>query len=226
MNHKGSDHSERGPAHGYDSASMGRVYGPALAGDDTIATTREQVAEAERGAVSRTVCRHSQASASAVHRTDRSRPHRRYVSNHSTVRAPVPTAVVRGLLDPNVLISGILFRGTPRGLIERAIRGEVDLVISPALLEELEEILVRKFELPSQTALATRTELESLAEVVIPIDVPAVTRDPDDDQVLAAAVSGSVDALVTGDQDLLVIGTHEGIPILSPSDLLARLERD
>jgi putative PIN family toxin of toxin-antitoxin system len=131
---------------------------------------------------------------------------------------------VRVLLDTNVLISGILFRGVPRTLLERAIRGEFDLVTSAALLDELEDVFVRSFELPPALARAVRTELETLAEVVAPADVPALSRDPDDDEVLAAAVVGQADAVVTGDQDLLVLETHQTIPIIRPADLVARLK--
>jgi putative PIN family toxin of toxin-antitoxin system len=131
---------------------------------------------------------------------------------------------VRVLLDTNVLISGILFRGVPRRLLERAIRGEFDLVTSPALLDELEDVLVRSFELPPELARAVRTELEALAEVVVPADVPAVSRDPDDHQVLAAAAVGRADAVVTEDQNLLVLETHQAIPIVRPADLAARLK--
>ncbi len=131
---------------------------------------------------------------------------------------------MRVLLDTNVLISGILFRGVPRTLLERAIRGEFDLVTSPALLDELEDVLVRSFELPPEFARAVRTELETLAEVVVPADAPAISRDPDEDQVLATAVVGQADAVVTDDQDLLVLETHQAIPIIRPADLAARLK--
>jgi putative PIN family toxin of toxin-antitoxin system len=131
---------------------------------------------------------------------------------------------VRVLLDTNVLISGVLFRGVPRTLLERAIRGELDLVTSPALLDELEDVLVRSFEFPSELARAVRTELDTLAEVVVPAEVPPVSRDPDDDQVLAAAIVGHADAVVTGDQDLLVLETHRAIPIIRPADLVVGLE--
>jgi uncharacterized protein len=133
---------------------------------------------------------------------------------------------VRVLLDTNVLISAILFRGLPRTLLSGAIRGELDLVTSPALLDELEAVLTRRFEFPPELARAVMGELESLADVVVPDDVPAVSRDPDDDQVLAAAVAGDVEAIVTGDADLLVLEMHRGIRILKPSDFVAELTSD
>lgn len=130
---------------------------------------------------------------------------------------------MRVLLDTNVLISGVLFGGIPRTLLEHAIRGQLDLVTSPTLLDELEDVLVRSFEFPPLLGRAIRAELESLAEIVVPTEVPTVSRDPDDDQVLAAAVLGRVEAIVTGDRDLLVLESHDEIPILSPSDLITRL---
>ena len=132
---------------------------------------------------------------------------------------------MRVLLDTNVLVSGILFRGVPRALLDRAIRGELDLVTSTALLDELEEILARKFEFSLQLTRATRAELESLAEVVVPTEVPSVSRDPDDDLVLAAAAVGQAEVIVTGDRDLLALEMYGGIPILTPSAFLASLER-
>lgn len=56
----------------------------------------------------------------------------------------------------------------------------------------------------------------------MPDDVPAVARGPDDDQVLAAALVGEVEAIVTGDRGPLVLETHRGISILSPADLDSR----
>ena len=130
---------------------------------------------------------------------------------------------MRILLDTNVLISGILFRGVPRDLLERAIRGEFDLVTSPVLLDELEDVLVRRFEFPPELSRGVRTELESLAEIVVPADVPAVSRDPDDDQVLAASVTGNAEIIVTGDRDLLILETYLGIQIMTPADFVAFL---
>lgn len=126
---------------------------------------------------------------------------------------------MRVLLDTNVLISGILFRGLPRSLLERAMRGELDLVTSLALLDELERVLVDRFHIPRELARLARGELESLAEVLAPDEVPSVSRDPDDDQVLAAAVTGGAEAIVTGDRDLLVLRAHRGIAILTPAEL-------
>jgi putative PIN family toxin of toxin-antitoxin system len=127
---------------------------------------------------------------------------------------------VRVLLDTNVLASAILFGGIPRTLLERGIRGELDLVTSPALMGELEELLGRKFGFPPEAARQVRSELELVADVVRPRSVPQILRDPDDDQVLAAADEGAAQAIITGDRDLLELGSHGDVQILSPRDFL------
>jgi predicted nucleic acid-binding protein len=50
-----------------------------------------------------------------------------------------------------------------------------------------------------------------------------VSRDADDDKFLALAVTGQADAIISGDRDLLDLLFHEGIPILTPAQLLQRL---
>jgi putative PIN family toxin of toxin-antitoxin system len=129
---------------------------------------------------------------------------------------------VRAVLDTNVVISAVLFGGVSRNLLVRAIRGEIDLVTSPALLDELEDVLGEEFDFSRDAARATRSEIESLSDVVEPVDLPRVCRDPDDDQVLAAAVAGAADLIVTGDEDLLTLGSHQGIEIVTPGDLSRR----
>jgi putative PIN family toxin of toxin-antitoxin system len=126
------------------------------------------------------------------------------------------------LFDTNVLISAVLFGGVSRDLLVRAMRGKIQLVTSPALLDELEDVLAEKFEFTRDAARATRSEIESLADVIEPVDVPQVCRDPDDDEVLAAAVTGAADAIVTGDEDLLTLGSHQGIEVVAPGDLSRR----
>lgn len=65
--------------------------------------------------------------------------------------------------------------------------------------------------------------MEDIAEVVTPLSRPSVSRDPDDDEVLAVADWGKVDAVVTGDKDLLVLGHYANARILNPREFLAHL---
>lgn len=124
---------------------------------------------------------------------------------------------MRVLLDTNVLLSAILFGGVSRTLLDGTIAGEVRLVTSPILLDELEEVLAEKFGFSGPAAHEVRVEIEVLADVVETPELPAVARDPDDDAVLAAAVVAAADSIVTGDRDLLDLESHRGIPIVTPA---------
>lgn len=130
---------------------------------------------------------------------------------------------MRVVFDINVLLSALLFGGLPRTLLELALRGDLLLVTSVELLDELEDVLTRKARFSRAAARLSRAELEQIARIVDPERVAGVSRDPDDDVVLAVAVAGCARAIVTGNQDLLVLEAHQGIPVLSPRELLRRL---
>lgn len=124
----------------------------------------------------------------------------------------------RVLLDTNVLMSGILFPGKPRELLRAALRGHLRLVTSEHLLEELEGVLSTQFNLTPVAAHEVRSELGAIADVVEPSEVPRICRDPDDDEVLAAAVMGKAEAIVTGDEDLLALRSHHAIVIVGVAE--------
>jgi uncharacterized protein len=114
-----------------------------------------------------------------------------------------------------VLLSALHLGGRRRRLLDDVLRGDHTMIIGPAILGELEAVLVETCGWTRDRAAAVRAELEAIAEVVTPAEVPRVCRDPDDDQILAIAVIGAVDTLVTGDSDLLALGVHGGVSIIS-----------
>jgi uncharacterized protein len=124
---------------------------------------------------------------------------------------------VKLLLDTNVLVAALIARGTCSDLLEHCVRQHV-VISSQPLLNELREVLERKFR---QRPLDARAAVKLFAEtftLVVPeaLDQP-VCRDADDDVVLATALRGDCAAIITGDQDLLVLDPFRGIHILSPS---------
>ena len=130
---------------------------------------------------------------------------------------------MRVVLDTNVLISAIHFRGSvPRRLLELVIRGDLQLVTSPHLLDELQAVLGEDLGWSPAQAVLVRRQLEDLAELVAPTEVPRICRDPNDDEVLAAATLGTAAVVITGDKDLLVLERHGDVEIVSPADFLRR----
>jgi putative PIN family toxin of toxin-antitoxin system len=124
---------------------------------------------------------------------------------------------VKLLLDTNVLVAALIARGTCSDLLEHCVRQHV-VISSQPLLNELREVLERKFR---QRPLDARAAVKLFAEtftLVVPeaLDQP-VCRDADDDVVLATALRGDCAAIITGDEDLLVLDPFRGIHILSPS---------
>ena len=129
---------------------------------------------------------------------------------------------MRLVLDTNVLVSALHFGGRPRRLLEAVLSGRHQLIGGNAILVELEAVLVDTCGWERGRAGAARSEVESVSDIVTPVAIPHVCRDPDDDEILAIAIAGNADALVTGDGDLLALRRYEGIPIVT----VAELERD
>ena len=135
---------------------------------------------------------------------------------------------MRFVLDPNVLISALLTRdGAPGELLERWLAGEFEAVASEALLAELEGVLMReKFRRYVEVSEARAFVALARASAVIVVDAAAsagLSPDPGDDYLVALAMGGNVDALVTGDRALRSVRI-ERLVILSPVEALGKLD--
>lgn len=130
---------------------------------------------------------------------------------------------LRVLLDTNLFVS-ILLGSKKLAPFETLVRiGRVRPILSPAQIGELTEVLRRpqfKFEPDEMEALLGWIRSDAILVTPQKIQKP-VSRDPKDDFLLTAAVAGKADALVTGDKDLLVLGSYKGIPIMTPSGFLS-----
>lgn len=125
------------------------------------------------------------------------------------------------VLDTNVLLAAVLAPGLCRELVRKHIHAH-ELYCSPGLLEEFADQLRHKLEVePDLVPLFVAYRQRVSLVVAVPLSTP-VCRDPDDDLVLATALSGQADVIISGDKDLLVLKVHQGIPILSPRQFLER----
>ena len=114
-------------------------------------------------------------------------------------------------------VAALVARGVCSDLLEHCVRQHVAISSRP-LLDELGDVLTRKVR---QRAVDVRAALRLFEETftLVAPDVlePPICRDPDDDVVLATARAGECAAIVTGDQDLLILDPFQGIRVLAPS---------
>jgi putative PIN family toxin of toxin-antitoxin system len=130
---------------------------------------------------------------------------------------------VRVVLDANVVIAAVISEGLCRDLVRVRVLPHT-LVTSEPLLRELRKTLRYKFrEDPDELPLLF--QLNEEAEIVTPPRLDeCVCRDEDDDVVLATALTGKADVIVTSDEDLVVLKKFLGIRILPPRQFLELLD--
>ena len=120
-----------------------------------------------------------------------------------------------------------MFGGLPGFLLDLALTPAFTLVISPAVLEGLEEKLRLKFNLSAEDGVAVRAKLLSAAQLVEPdFILEVIHNDPDDNRILECAVAGKANYIVSGDRHLLRLKEHAGIPILTTRQFLDGVAQD
>ena len=134
---------------------------------------------------------------------------------------------MRIVLDTNVVISALLWRGTPYQLLDAVRRSNAQLYSSTSLLEELADVLTRstttkRLVLIGKSAAEVLADYVEAVELAEPTAVPRVIlNDPDDDQVIAAVLAAKADLIVSGDRKhLLSLGSHAGIAIVDAAQAL------
>lgn len=136
------------------------------------------------------------------------------------------------VVDTTVLISGFI---TPEGVAAKLLRWtgaeDVTLCLSREIIEELRSRLLYRRKIRKHYQYADEQvhrycqDLEASARLITDLPrVQVVTRDPNDDMVIACALAAQAEYIVTRDKDLLSIARHEGIRIVTPRQLLELLE--
>lgn len=130
------------------------------------------------------------------------------------------------VIDTNVFLSALLRSRTTRPVIEALIARRFQLVTSELLIEELADVLSR----PAWCRALNPSECRELfaiireaATVIQRTPRVRVCRDPEDNALLACALAGHAEFLVTGDRDLLILHPFRGIDILPPNEFLRLL---
>lgn len=137
---------------------------------------------------------------------------------------------MRVVVDTNTTISGLLWHGAPRTVLDLARTKRIRLYTSADLLLELDNVLhrpkfVARIDLIAQSA---DEMLRSFAALCIVVNAPPLPQpaasDPDDDIVLACAVAANAEVVVSGDHHLLDLSTFARISILDVQQFLQRVQ--
>jgi putative PIN family toxin of toxin-antitoxin system len=133
-----------------------------------------------------------------------------------------PEGPLKVVLDTNVYFSAFNgTRGAPYKVWRRALAREYTLLVSPAIIRELADVLRRSLDRPEAEIIAQLKRVTRVAEMAEPrfiLDV--VAADPDDNRILECALAGNANLVVSGDRHLTSLKTFRGITILRPADFL------
>lgn len=137
---------------------------------------------------------------------------------------------MRVVLDTNVAIAGLLWRGPSFGLLGLAMQGKLQCFSSAPLIGELERVLTyTKFAARIRELDATPKRLADdysrfMYLVTIADLAPVISKDRDDDLLLATALAAGADAIVSGDVHVLNLKRYQNIDMVTPAQALARVE--
>ena len=139
--------------------------------------------------------------------------------------------MIRAVLDANVVVSAILnAQGTPGRVFDAWRKERFQLLISPAIIEEIERVLhYPKIAKRHQWSHAqVQRFLALLADIAIltpgDLTLEVIEQDPADNRYLECAVEGNAGYIVSGDHDLLELDTYQGIQIVTPREFLDVLD--
>lgn len=131
--------------------------------------------------------------------------------------------IVRVVLDTNVLVSSLLFRGAVSELVTLWETGKIVPVVSGETFDEFRKVLMYpKFSL-------TEEEIQAIIhENILPFfevcditeNISGICRDSGDDKFIACAVAASADFIVSGDKDLCALGKYRSVKIITMNALL------
>jgi putative PIN family toxin of toxin-antitoxin system len=127
---------------------------------------------------------------------------------------------MKAVFDTNVLLAAFITEGICSKILVRGRKRQFHLILCPVILREFERVLIKKFSITRNEARSIlQIVSEAMHSVVSPSQsVQGISRDPDDDSILACALEAGADYLVTGDGDLLELKIFKGIRIVTPRE--------
>lgn len=130
------------------------------------------------------------------------------------------------VFDTNVYISAILTAGTPRAVLSESFRREeIEILVSEAILSEIERILRLKIRRPLWDIVTILIAIRQNSTLISPeSELLVVTEDEADNRIIECAFQGKAQYIVSGDRHLLSLKEYQGVRILSPIEFLREIE--
>ncbi len=129
------------------------------------------------------------------------------------------------VIDTNVFVSGLTFKGKPREVLDLIWRGDIEACISSFIFKELEENLKKDFSWDRNQIKHTIEKIKAKTILIQPKNKVSVIEENDDDnRILECAIEGKAQYLIFGDRKhLLPLKEYQGTKILSPAEFLKLL---
>ena len=129
------------------------------------------------------------------------------------------------VIDTNVFVSGLTFKGKPREVLDLIWRGDIEACISSFIFKELEETLKKDFSWDRDQIKHTIEKIKAKTILIQPKNKVAVIKENDDDnRILECTIEGKAQYLISGDRKhLLSLKEYQGTKILSPAEFLKLL---
>jgi len=126
------------------------------------------------------------------------------------------------VIDTNVFVSGLTFKGKPREVLDLIWRGDIEACISSFIFKELEETLKKDFSWDRDQIKHTIEKIKAKTILIQPKNKVSVIKENDDDnRILECTIEGKAQYLISGDRKhLLPLKEYRGIKILSPAEFL------
>lgn len=129
---------------------------------------------------------------------------------------------VKVVLDTNVFISALFWRGAPRQVFKETLQGTVLNFISPQILQELKEKLLEKFEVPLEKVKEFLEIVVFNSQIVYPKSkLNIVKKDSSDNKIIECALEAKASFVISGDKHLLEIKEYKEVKIISPKEFLS-----
>lgn len=127
--------------------------------------------------------------------------------------------MIKAVLDVNVFISALFWKGAPHQIFKKMLQGEFLNFISPSILEELKERLLEKFKVPPEKTEEFLEIIVFSSQIVSPRKrLSIIEKDPSDNKIIECAKEANASFIVSGDKHLLEIKEYKGTKIVSPRE--------